>query len=126
MAPAELCYSLDGVFQKKVVAEDGIQAILETPAGRAYAKLRPNGNTWFTREPVIDRLGVLFPGDPQDIPYSTGTDGLHYHINSIFDLLIPKERALRRAKKISRKTTISTVQGKVEITATGYDAPPHP
>ena len=124
MAPAELSYSLNGVFQKRVIAEDGIQAILETPAGTASAKFRPNGHTLFTREPAIDRLGVRFPGDPEFIPYSTRADGLHYHINSLFDFLFRKERAFRRAEKVWREKTISTADGKVAIKAVGYDAPP--
>ncbi len=121
MAPVELGYSLNGEPKEKVVAEDGVTAKLDTPAGTAYAKVEPQGSTWIERSPVVDRIGTKFPSDPDRIPYKTRTDGLHYKINSIFDPLIPKERKLRRLKKITRKKKYSTTEGEVIIKATGYD-----
>lgn len=121
MSPCELKYSLNGKVQKAITGQDGILTILETPAGTAMAKLEPNGHTWLTRQAVIDRLGVLFPGDPQSIRYATSTNGLHYHINTIFDYFIPKERKLMKLKEISRRKTIQTQQGEVKIEARGYD-----
>ena len=121
MAPVELGYSLNGEPKEKVVAEDGVTAKLDTPAGTAYAKVKPQGSTWIERSPVVDRIGTKFPSDREYIPYRTRIDGLHYKINSIFDPLIPKERKLRKLKKITRKKKYSTTEGEVIIKATGYD-----
>jgi len=121
MSPVELGYSLNGTPQKKITAEDGVMAILETPAGLALAKMLPNGNTRLTRQPVVNRLGHLFPEDPPYIPYSTRTDKLHYRPDSIFDFLIPRMREMGHWKRASISKTLQTEQGTVEIVATGFD-----
>ena len=118
MAPVELEWSLNGFKQESVTAPDGQLAIINTPIGQAKAKVEKNGKGLFA-SPIIDRLGVFFPGDPEYLPYSTRGDGLHYHINSLFDFLIPKERKLRQAKKVWRKVERATPQGQIEIEATG-------
>ncbi|HJY98889.1 MAG TPA: hypothetical protein VJ227_04195 [Patescibacteria group bacterium] len=121
MSPVELGYSLNGEPKAKVVAEDGIVAILQTPAGIARAKLNRQGTNWLTRSGVLHRLGTFFPDDPPYIPYSTTVDGLHHYVDSIFDLLSPKKRQLEKAKKIKRCKTIQTEAGTVIITAKGYE-----
>lgn len=121
MAPCELGYSIDGVDKGKVVAEDGVTAKLDTPAGTAFAKLEEQGNYWFNKAPVADRLGVSFPGDPEYVLYSTRGDGLHYRINSIFDPLVPNIRRLIKRKRVARVRAYSTEEGVVEIRAVGYD-----
>jgi len=121
MAPVELGYSLNREPKEKVVAEDGVTAKLDTPAGTAHAKVEPQGKNWITRSPVIDRIGTKFPSDPERIPYSTHADGLHYNINSIFDGLIPNIRKLRKSTKLSREKKYRTSKGEVIIKATGYD-----
>ncbi len=121
MAPVELEYSLNGHPKEKVVAEDGATARLDTPAGSVFAKVKRQGKNWLTRCPLIDRIGTKFPSDPEHIPYSTHGDGLHYHVNSIFDPLIPSRRKMREAKKLTRTKKYSTNRGEVEIKVTGLD-----
>ena len=121
MAPVELEYSLNGESKEKIAAEDGVTARIDTPAGPVFAKVKRQGKNWLTRCPLVDRIGAKFPSDPEHIPYSTRTDGLHYHVNSIFDPLIPSRRKMREAKKLTKTKKYSTSQGEVVIKVTGLD-----
>lgn len=116
MAPVELEWSLDGFKQETVTAPDGELAMVNTPIGQAKAKVEENGKGIFA-SPVLDRLGTFFPGDSEQ--NTSGSDGLHYHLDTMFDIFIPEMRKLRRAKKVARVTSRATPQGKIKIQATG-------
>ena len=114
MAPVELEFSLNGKPKEKVVAEDGEIAVLDTPVGKAFAKLQPPEKIRLLRSSVSERLGTKFPLDPPFIPYHTRMDGLHYKPSP--------RKELRKAPIIVRVKRYTTPEGELVIEATGYDS----
>ena len=127
MAPVEVGWTLNKQLQDTITAPDGVEAVLDTPVGRAIGKLDPDREKLFgvfpIHTPPIDRLGTRMPGDPEFVPYAS-RGRLIYHTNTIFDFLIPKERKLRGEKTIFRSKEFQVPGSKIEITITGYDPKP--
>lgn len=120
MSPAKITVRVNGLETTSVTAEDGTIAIVRTSAGNVLARLDRQGNTWFTRAPVIERFGSLFPHDNIQDMISV-KDGLRYRPTSLFDLLIPRERKLRKSRIVRFRREYTTDEGGVEIIVEGSE-----
>jgi len=118
MSHVELSYTLDGEQKETVSAEDGVLARLETPAGVALAKVRPQGKKWIDKTPLVNRVGTKFPTDSNYMSNITAGDGLNYKPDSLLDFLNKDRRKLRKADSVTTGVEIATQHGMVAIKVT--------
>lgn len=116
MTPIEARYTLNGEEKKKVVAkEDGVTVVLNTPAGRARARLSPR-RRGVLDTPLDERFATEFPGEP---PFKRAGDALEF--------VFARRRYRKKANMptFTRAQDFQTDEGRVviELKAINSDPP---
>jgi len=103
MAPVEALSRLNGQELKKIVAKDGQEIALETPAGIARAHLKPRKSGFFEQAALGERFETQFPGET----------GSYSEFFSIFNFRSYAKSA--KLQELTRKRTYQTNDGELVI-----------